>query len=86
MLWRNWLVQKGVDTPRVRRNDEQTAQIENAEKLTPTESTSYRSLVMKLAYVAQDRVDIGENVKCVTRHRKSHEVDTCQNSKGWVDT
>ena len=28
------------------------------------------SLVMKLAYVAQDRVDIAEAVKCLTRHMK----------------
>ena len=59
---------KGVDSPRVRRNEEQTAQIENSEKLTSAESTLYRSLVMKLAYVAQDRVDIAEAVKCLTRH------------------
>ena len=48
---------KGVASPRVRRNEGQTAQIENSKKLAPAESTSYRSLVMKLAYVAQDRVD-----------------------------
>ena len=40
---------KGVDSPRVRRNEVQTAQIENSEKLTFAESTLYRSLVMKLA-------------------------------------
>ena len=61
---------KGVDSPRVRRNEEQTAQIEDSEKLTSAESTSYRSLVMKWAYVAQDRVDISEAVKCLTRHMK----------------
>ena len=61
---------KGVDSPRVRRTEEQTAQIENSEKLTSAESTLYRSLVMKLAYVAQDRVDIAEAVKCLTRHMK----------------
>ena len=61
---------KGVDSPRVRRNKEQTAQIENSEKLTSVESTLYRSLVMKLAYVAQDRIDIAEAVKCLTRHMK----------------
>ena len=60
----------GVDSPRVRRNEEQTAQIENSEKLTSVESTLYRSLVMKLAYVAQDRVDIAEALKCFTRHLK----------------
>ena len=61
---------KGVDSPRVRRNEEQTAQIESSEKLTSVESTLYRSLVMKLAYVAQDRIDIAEAVKCLTRHMK----------------
>ena len=49
------MVQKSVDSTRVRKNEEQTAQIENSEKLTSAESTFYRSLVMKLAYVAQDR-------------------------------
>ena len=61
---------KGVDSPRVRRIEEQTAQIENSEKLTSAESTLCRSLVMKWAYVAQDRVDIAEAVKCLTRHMK----------------
>ena len=61
---------KGVDSPRVRRNEEQTAHIENSEKLTSVESTLYRSLVMKLAYVAQDRIYIAEAVKCLTRHMK----------------
>ena len=51
-------------------NEERTAQIESSEKLTLAESTSYRSLVMKLAYVAQDRVDIAEAVQCLTRHMK----------------
>ena len=61
---------KGVDSPRVRRTEELTAQIENSEKLTSAEPTLYHSLVMKLAYVAQDRVDIAEAVKCLTRHMK----------------
>ena len=61
---------KGVDSPRVRTNEEQTAQIENSEKLTSVESILYRSLVMKLVYVAQDRVDIAEAVKCLTRDMK----------------
>ena len=50
---------KGVDSPRVRRNEEQTTQIENSEKLTSVESTLY-----------QDRIDIAEAVKCLTRHMK----------------
>ena len=39
---------KGVDSRRVRRNEEQTAQIENSEKLTSVESTLYHSLVMQI--------------------------------------
>ena len=61
---------KGVDSPRVRRTEEQTAQIENFGKLTSAESDLYRSLVMKLAYFAQDGVGIAEAVKCLTRHMK----------------
>ena len=72
---------KDVDSPRVRRTEEQTGQIDNSEKLTSVESILYRSLVMKLAYVAQDRVDIAEAVKCLTRHMKDHGVDTCKNSR-----
>ena len=63
-------VAQGVDSPRVRRNAEQTAPIDNSEKLTSAESILYRSLAMKLASVAQDRVDIAEAVKCLTRHMK----------------
>ena len=61
---------KGVDSPPVMRNEEQTAQIEDSEKLTSAVSTLYRSLVMKLAYVTRDRIDIAEAVKCLTRHMK----------------
>ena len=79
---------KGVDSPRVRRNEEQTAQIENSEKLTSAESTLYRSLVMKLAYVAQDRVDIAElkrfgrylvkNKRCVLTYARQTSDETLQ--------
>ena len=61
---------KWCRSPRIRKNEEHTAQIENSEKLPSTESTLYRSEVMKFAYVAQDRVDIAEAVKCLTRHMK----------------
>ena len=73
---------EGVDSPHVRRTEEQTAQIENSEKLTSAESTSYRSLVMKLAYVAQDRVDTAEAVKCRTRHMKEPRSGHMQELKG----
>ena len=74
---------KGVDSPRVRKNEEQTAQIENSEKLTSVESTLYRSLVMQLAYVAQVRVDIAEAVKCLTRHERAAEWTHARTQKVW---
>ena len=61
---------KGVDSPRVRKNEEQTIQIESSKKFIAVESTLYRSSVMKLAYVAQERIDIAEAVTCLTRHIK----------------
>ena len=64
------MVQKASIRHGVRRTEVQTAKIESSEKLTSAESTSCRSLVMKLAYVAQDRVDIAEAVMCLTRHIK----------------
>ena len=66
---------EGVDSPCVRRNVEPTAHIDNSEKLTSAESTLYRSLVMKLANVAQDRIDIAEAVKCLTRHGLMQELE-----------
>ena len=50
--------------------EEQTIQIESSKKFTSVESTLYRSSVMMLAYVAQDRIDIAEAVTCLTRHMK----------------
>ena len=41
-------------------------------------STLYRSMVMKLAYVAPDRLDIAEAVKCLTRHVK-------EKSQEWIN-
>ena len=45
-------------------------QIESSAKLTQPESTLYRSLVVKLAHVVQDRIDVAEALKCLTRHMK----------------
>ena len=55
---------KGVDSPRVRRNEEQTAQIKNSEKLTSVESTLHRSGDWRML------LHIAEAVKCLTRHMK----------------
>ena len=64
------MVQRALISPRARRIEKQTAQIENYSKFTSTESILYRSLLMKLAHVARDRVDIVEVVKFFTRHMK----------------
>ena len=61
---------KDVDSLRVRRNEEKTAQVENFEKLTSVESTLYRNLVIQFACVVQDRFDIAEALKCLARHAK----------------
>ena len=62
---------KGVDSPRVRRNEEQTAQIENSETLTSAESTLYRSLDDEVGVMSlKTEIDIAEAVKCLTRHMK----------------
>ena len=58
---------KGVDSPCVRRSEEQTQHRSRIPKLTSAvESTLHRNLVMKLAYVARDRVEITEAVKGLT--------------------
>ena len=72
---------KGVNSPRVRKNEEQTIQIESSKKFTSVESTLYRSSVMKLAYVAQDRIDIAEAVTCLTRHMKEPRIAIMQELK-----
>ena len=51
---------KGVDSPRVRRHEEQAAQMQSSEKLTSVESILYRSMAMKLEYVVQNMADIPE--------------------------
>ena len=44
--------------------------MDSSEKLTPAELISYRSLVMTLACIGQDSVDIAEAVTCLMRHMK----------------
>ena len=67
---------KGVDSPRVRKNEEQTIQIESSKNLTSVESTLCRSSVMKLAYVAQDRIYIAEVVTCLHKtHARATECN-----------
>ena len=52
-----------------------TMKIQNFEKLTPAG-------VMKLSYVAQDRVDVAEAVQCVTEaHEENHEAHTWRTSR-----
>ena len=43
--------------------------IEGDEKLILADATLHRSITVKLAYVAQDRIGVAEAVKCVTHAR-----------------
>ena len=60
---------KGVDSPHVRKRKSKQYK-SSSKKFTAVESSLYRSSVMKLAYVAQDRIDIAEALTCHTRHMK----------------
>ena len=65
--------------PRVWRHEEQTMISENTEQLMPADAPLHRRMVVNLADVAQDRIDIAEAVKCFTRHmnepRSGHMVE-----------
>ena len=61
---------QGVDSTRVRRTEEQNSTDREFRETHVSGVDFVPQLVMKLAYVAQDRVDIVEAVKCLTRHMK----------------
>ena len=58
---------KGVDTPRIKRNQEAVEACEASELLKGAAATQFRSNVMRGAYLAQDRVDISEGIKALSR-------------------
>jgi hypothetical protein len=62
---------KGVDTPSVKRTEEEERQCE-AEAIMPAPSgTLYRSCTMRAAYLSTDRIDIGETVKNLARNMQN---------------
>ena len=58
---------KIVKTPRVKSSAIEAEAIENSPILEGEQATTYRSGTMRCAYLAQDRVDISEAIKCLAR-------------------
>eukprot|EP00971_Amphidinium_carterae_P319485 6349462-Amphidinium_carterae.1 len=56
-----------VKTPRIKLSAAEAESIEMSPKLDSHRATLYRSGTMRCAYLAQDRVDISETVKCLSR-------------------
>jgi len=70
---------KVVGTPRVKKSTEESLKAEKTPLLGPSEATRFRSATMRAQYLAQDRSDIAETVKCLSQHmakpREAHVVD-----------
>ena len=56
-----------VKTPRMKLNANEAETIENNPLLEGEPATTFRSGTMRCAYLAQDRVDISEAIKCLAR-------------------
>eukprot|EP00971_Amphidinium_carterae_P238468 4733974-Amphidinium_carterae.1 len=61
-------IAKGVTTPGIRRKLEE---MEGAEPLSVSQASLFRSICMRLAYLAWDRPDLQYSVKECTRHMSS---------------
>ena len=59
---------KGVATPRVKQTFEQHLRDEASRLLNRSEAKSYRSGTMRIAFLAQDRLDLSEATKCLSQH------------------
>ena len=59
---------KGVPTPRVKKSYDEAVMDEDSPLLEGGGATKFRSALMRAAYLAQDRVDLSEAVKCLSRH------------------
>ena len=70
---------KGVDTPAVKKKYEIAIVESQSHALGPEMSSKLRSLVMRSAYLAQDRADIGEAVKRLSRRMQE------PNDADWQD-
>jgi len=70
---------KAVGTPRVKHSTEESLKAEQTPLLSPSEATRFRSATMRAQYLAQDRSDIAEAVKCLSQHmakpREAHVAD-----------
>ena len=58
---------KGVNTPHVKEKDEEVVAGSQEEALDAAHNSTFRSIVMRASYLAQDRADIGDAVKCLSR-------------------
>ena len=56
-----------VKTPRVQLSATEAETIENSPNLEGEQATKFRSGTMRCAYLAQDRVDISEAIKCLSQ-------------------
>ena len=56
-----------VKTPRVKLSATEADAIENSPILEGEQATFFRSGTMRCAYLAQDRADISESIKCLAR-------------------
>eukprot|EP00971_Amphidinium_carterae_P220004 4367367-Amphidinium_carterae.2 len=61
---------KGVDTPRVKRNEKQVFEARSSRVLDRAGTRLYRSCTMRIAYLGQDRPDLQEAAKCLSQNMK----------------
>ena len=61
---------KGVDTPRVKKSEAEAFQGLEAPPLDRTGVRRYRSCVMRMSYLGQDRSDMQEAAKCLAQRMK----------------
>ena len=58
---------KSVTTPSVKPSDAEAAQFQHGPKLSASETSLYRSCVMRASFLSQDRADLGESVKALAQ-------------------
>ena len=71
-------------TPRVKPGGQDAGESIDSPALPPSMHTMFRSGVMRLAYVAQDRPDISEAIKCLARAMASPKVEHLEGLKRLV--
>ena len=58
---------KSVTTPSVKPSDAEAEQFQHGPKLSASETSLYRSCVMRASFLSQDRADLGESVKALAQ-------------------